>query len=355
MKKFIYGFLFLILCFCSRGPYFSNNVPPEFNQYLSEFKNEAEKRNHTLEIPKRFKIKLVNKLGDGSKGFCVDDNPMIIRIERGFWEQADQRQQKILFFHELGHCLLDRKHDNAVLPNGEWKSLMRGGELPEGRDYYVNFLGFRKEYYLDELFDTNTDAPDWALLNIDFEKSIFTKNKKILEEDFQKNTQNWRELKSDSLSQMIQDGVYYIRNKSTQQTANTSKLINLNLYSDFEIKALFDAKFVNKNNGVGFFIGHQNSLEYISFSPEWGLKLGNISDFRPYTTIPDSAIRSGGNFSVTLRKIGSKLFYFLNEKMVYHIEPDFLNQDSSYVGFFAEPGTRLIIDQLDVHTSNKEQ
>ena len=62
-------------------------------------------------------------------------------------------------FHELGHAFLSRGHDNGKLPKGGWKSLMSTGML----DYYaVDSLSYKRNYYLDELFDISTPSPWWG-------------------------------------------------------------------------------------------------------------------------------------------------------------------------------------------------
>lgn len=77
-------------------------------------------------------------------------------------------QIEALVFHELGHCVLGRQHDSDVLPNGDPKSMM----TPRNLDLYApcvyqigeedcNFT-FKRDYYLDELFDESTPVPDWA-------------------------------------------------------------------------------------------------------------------------------------------------------------------------------------------------
>ena len=67
-----------------------------------------------------------------------------------------------LLFHELGHALLGRKHLNSTLENGDWKSIMCGGDKVNNRSWNINYRGERRKYYLDELFDESTKQPDFA-------------------------------------------------------------------------------------------------------------------------------------------------------------------------------------------------
>src|ERR1035437_9451238 len=67
-----------------------------------------------------------------------------------------------LIFHELGHGLLKRDHLNLTLENGDWKSIMCGGDKVGTRSWNINYKGIRRNYYIDELFDENTPAPDFS-------------------------------------------------------------------------------------------------------------------------------------------------------------------------------------------------
>ncbi len=76
-----------------------------------------------------------------------------------------------LVFHELGHCLLGRTaHRTSRLPNGEYASVMNGKESGLYSSCVYDIGGanngcddrYKRTYYLDELFDENTPAPDWA-------------------------------------------------------------------------------------------------------------------------------------------------------------------------------------------------
>lgn len=82
---------------------------------------------------------------------------------------TSELQKEGLLFHELGHCILGRLHIEQLLPNGDPKSLM----VDDKTDLYTGCVyqfgeedncnnTFKREYYLDELFDPNTPVPAWA-------------------------------------------------------------------------------------------------------------------------------------------------------------------------------------------------
>ncbi len=79
--------------------------------------------------------------------------------------------KEALIFHEIGHCILGRSHNNEPLPNGDPKSIMviENQKLYWPCIYDIDGNGgpdcnntFKRAYYVDELFDENVQIPDWA-------------------------------------------------------------------------------------------------------------------------------------------------------------------------------------------------
>lgn len=68
------------------------------------------------------------------------------------WRKTDRWQREQLVFHELGHCVLNRNHDNKTVM-GIQKSVMNHAVLP--KDMYL----LHREYYLRELFMNVTEVP----------------------------------------------------------------------------------------------------------------------------------------------------------------------------------------------------
>lgn len=79
-----------------------------------------------------------------------------------------QSELETLLFHEMGHCILGRDHDNGVLPKGYPRSIMyaTGVHMYTACGYDINGgpedLTYRRDYYLDELFTPGTPIPDWG-------------------------------------------------------------------------------------------------------------------------------------------------------------------------------------------------
>ena len=95
---------------------------------------------------------LVVKFGDtGSpraRGVCKlsDDAPPTVVINKATWDVISDEEREELILHELGHCVLKRKHKDATRPDGAPESIMYPySMLPEEYEKY-------KVEYHEELF-----------------------------------------------------------------------------------------------------------------------------------------------------------------------------------------------------------
>lgn len=73
----------------------------------------------------------------------------IVVLDSIWWDKYSSTNREFLVAHELGHCVLGRKHTDSITPRFECVSIMRG-EV----DCWCNFASQNwKKYYYDELFD----------------------------------------------------------------------------------------------------------------------------------------------------------------------------------------------------------
>ncbi len=180
MDKLFYILSFAIFLSCNKD----NKeiiIDDEIKPYVDQFIVEASARGIKIDfsdtgLSLRFEDIFItaggvcSELGNGNSG----DHK--IGISRSVWKRYLPQQRKRLIFHELGHCELNRPHDNAFLPNGEWKSIMRGDPIPEGAELLVNFTGLREQYYIDELFDSATPIPEWASKSFNYDGVVKTES-----------------------------------------------------------------------------------------------------------------------------------------------------------------------------------
>jgi hypothetical protein len=146
------------------------DIQKEYQDIVQLFLEEAQTRGITIFIDN-----LIVQSASDNISVCASCNSLDIesKIQKlitikptACWDNPEQREA--LIFHELGHCVLGRSHNTETLPNGDPKSLMVSGNIGvySPCNYAIdeedcNFL-HKRSYYIDELFNESTPAPDWA-------------------------------------------------------------------------------------------------------------------------------------------------------------------------------------------------
>lgn len=69
-----------------------------------------------------------------------------IAISWQSWDNLADHEREMLMFHELGHCVLERKHTKKKFDNGQPLSIMYPSLSPT-----VDWYDYNREYYLEEL------------------------------------------------------------------------------------------------------------------------------------------------------------------------------------------------------------
>lgn len=165
---------FLVMLGCSEDSDFHSayNVPDDLQPFIDTFISEASTRGFVFRIENLI-IKYDESLVSPYCGQCnsyILNTPIqkVITINPNIVCWYSDEEQEAFLFHELGHCFLGRLHDNALLPNGDAKSLMTENNLgvyapclyPIGDEICNNT--FKRPYYLDELFDETVAVPEWG-------------------------------------------------------------------------------------------------------------------------------------------------------------------------------------------------
>jgi hypothetical protein len=148
------------------------NVPAEFQPLVSTFILEAAQRGDTLSVTNLI-IKYDSSLSNSYCAVCnsfslAPDVQKIITVNPKILCYNNEQEREALFFHELGHCILGRKHDNRLLPNGDPRSIMVEGNIALYSPCLYAVAGtcqdntYKRTYYLDELFNEQTPVPQWG-------------------------------------------------------------------------------------------------------------------------------------------------------------------------------------------------
>lgn len=143
-------FLFLFIA-CEKAliePITYPDVSAELCPYFQSFEEEAANRDISINLKLAgIKGKLVN-IQNGYVGLCSTHAKKEILIDRDFWKRSSRLIKELIVFHELGHCSLERKHNNQQAANGTCASIMRSG-LGGCVDFYTEKT---RAQLLDELF-----------------------------------------------------------------------------------------------------------------------------------------------------------------------------------------------------------
>lgn len=116
---------------------------PIFAPFIQSFEAEF---NRKVRVPIVLKT-IENKYA----GVCLvySNGYREIRINKNSWDQYSHEQKEQLIYHELGHCVMNKNHDNALLNNHCPNSIMRSYMF---NDYEINEC-YLPEYnhYMDDL------------------------------------------------------------------------------------------------------------------------------------------------------------------------------------------------------------
>ena len=313
--------LLVLLASCSKEP-LEINIDPQFQVYVNRFIEEGAKRGIEVDFSN---TGLVIEFGDvpaDAAGVCSElgtstSGSHIITIKRQFWLDADETTRERLIFHELGHCELFRPHDNQRFSTGEWKSVMRGAPLPEGISPVINFSGIRRDYYIDELFNSSIGAPNWLNIRANYndvpasQKQLIFNRINVL--DFQSNNIPFPE-----------DGDFEIEVEMRIQTGLTFAGFR---WSGFNIQTSFLIFFyggneLNISSGSEVF----GPMHVIKYNQQVGFNLNKM----------------------TVRKQGDFYYVFMNEEFLYWFE--YLPMRAPFFESLRGPDTFIDFQSVKVYT-----
>jgi len=131
-----------------------SNVDPELWSYYASFENEAAKRGFDYDLEAMQIVGIIQEISqENVAGSCKFGSHIHneVTIDRSFWNRSSNLFKEFVVFHELGHCVLLRDHDESTDGQGRCLSIMRSG-TQNCRDSYS--LSSR-ERFIDELFFQN--------------------------------------------------------------------------------------------------------------------------------------------------------------------------------------------------------
>lgn len=176
--------VFAAISSCSNDDTIELHNPTELQQYLERFLEEARELGVDYDVSKLQLRFISERIQDKYCGYGYSNynysGYQLIQIANipSCWADRSDTEKEALFFHEVGHALLNRQHTEQELPNGLFKSMMCGECNQFG--IYNDHKSHRREYYVKELILEDTETPDWGKIKENFQpyysKDIVTDN-----------------------------------------------------------------------------------------------------------------------------------------------------------------------------------
>lgn len=345
---------FIFLSACENGPEPNPGpvyeVPDLIQPYVDAFELEASKRGLDINID-NLRVEFRENLNNGqAAGQCtsprLNSNVFVPHIDldttSANW-QNNVYHREILVFHELGHCILDRlEHRDDFLPNGNISSMMRS----TGEQVYGSLLtGFKRDYYLDELFlGQDAEVPDWAQNSPAY--TLATPPTPLLNEGFDNNRNNWTTGNNERSRAEIRDGLYMFESKTSESGFFVARPQVIDQSRDFEIES--NIKIVS---GTGTALlqwggNDANNFYFMGFNREGTGVVGNWTVGVSASTPLDNIKATDFN-KLTIRKLGEFYHVYVNEVYYEVLEYELFLGNS--IGFLVGPATEIHIDNISIN------
>ena len=125
-------------------------IDSDLSPYFERFALEGAKRGVIVDYEALHVEGFVQTIGEQNVvGQCshTEEAPNAVIVDPILWQNASESKREQVIFHELGHCYLQRSHDDTKDANGVCLSIMHSNANICSINYALN-----RELYLDELF-----------------------------------------------------------------------------------------------------------------------------------------------------------------------------------------------------------
>lgn len=362
-------FICLLLFSCKDRSLKVYEVPKDIQPYVSSFLAEAGKRGQRLVIDDLIITYKFNLLSSSTQaaGLCrrrFGHTPMIfIDTTSPNWKASDFSREQLVF-HELCHCILDRGHNSDTLLNGNPASIMK----PSGETIYGPVLNeFKREYYIDELFNSKVEPPVWAQVNETYSTPYGTLDT-LFYENF-----NYSELEDSILNEAYFFDSLLVKEWSLGKNSvvrreviddrielesfeKGSYIIPFNVKipdsSDFEIRVNLAIPGGKYGNMVFYWGGSSVKDAYAIIINHDGLvSVGQISN-GVVASKPNVKIYNDVFNELLLRKVGNAYYLFVNGQFIDNLRFEKLNGTLFGIGVSGQ-ASEVWVDDILVNTIGK--
>ena len=338
MKKLMLFLLVVVVWACKETAQTTPVVPvaavdermKEVQDLLKKFADEGKARGVSVNTSVvRFQFDDLTKEGhwgycyaaqDANFNFIIDPSKTnLIKFDSSAWRRMSSVEREWLLFHECGHCALGRKHENRTFSNGESYSIMSAGDAGVYGGQ-VNYSGFRRNFYLDELFNPRTPSPSWADSQPLYSSVSSSQKKVVFKETFDKITNDW--VANQNRTATVEDGVISLKGTSNNDLISLNAPISVDYTQNFEIE--FDIKIATRENYGQFVFGeNQRPNNFtVDLFPEKAISYLFLPPFNLIRLSTDSGsnVKNNEFNKITIRRIGDRYHYYINEKPAYFFD-----------------------------------
>ncbi|MDR0370379.1 MAG: hypothetical protein LBH80_00770 [Prevotellaceae bacterium] len=355
--------LFFAACGNSNEP---KGGPVELQLYVDRFLQEAKSRGYNYAAEAENVTMKFGTLSDGQAGYTdATKSPVLITIDKLYWDNIGKfdgadLMKEFIVFHELGHGILNRSHENPLFDNGDWKTMMRGGDVQsDEKEWNVNYRGERRNYYLNELFglEDSKNTPPFASLELLNDTSGFEPKYRLkfdgvegdspaLQEDANRLAQN------DAMGyaeKWIDNGLHIKSNYKGVYNVLASVGSNFRRNEDYAVEITFECATENNNDQFGLFTGscvndelvpgknivtlEDCSLDFMHINNNKKLYIGNKRWYSFYIQLNRKDDIKNKN-TLKIINISNKLYYFINGAYSYSTEIGNAHQKGDGFGLF---------------------
>ena len=153
MKYYLYisTVLLALLAFSCQKQTAMAVVDDEMKVHYEAFEYEAASRGKAIDLEKLqvnghiAQIDIEDVIGQSIK----EGSNITIKVDPVYWEKANYMERELLIFHELGHAILEREHQDATIRFNQCTSIMRSSSSV----CKCNYNSSTRVQYLNELFN----------------------------------------------------------------------------------------------------------------------------------------------------------------------------------------------------------
>ena len=185
----------------------------------------------------------------------------------------------------------------------------------------------------------------------------FSDKETVLYDSFNDNENNWSTYSDDNYTRDIYNGDYIINNKKQSSTLTSLIPVNINENDNYEIEARISRVYGNKKTLLISLVWGSTDKDknFFGFTADKSYRISKYenSEYKAYKDWTDSSYLDSSSNLLTIRKVGSKMYFFINKKFVHsmYTKSFFGNK----IGFQSPSSTKIKVSFVKVSKLKKSK